>query len=65
MKHQYVTLREFAEEFRISRATIYRQLRAGELRAVKFGARTLIPVEIVKEWRESRPEYRPLVGRAA
>lgn len=50
-----LTIRKFTEVYGISRAKIYRLIEAGELRAVKVGTRTLIPVVSAKNWFESLP----------
>ena len=39
----------------ISRSKLYEELSAGRLRAVKAGARTLIPVEAADAWLRSLP----------
>jgi excisionase family DNA binding protein len=39
----------------ISRSTLYEEIAAGRLRAVKCGNRTLIPVVAAKAWLESLP----------
>jgi len=51
-----LTIRRFTEIYGISRAKTYRLIEAGELRAVKVGTRTLIPVDSAKSWFESLPE---------
>lgn len=41
----------------ISRSALYEALRRGELRAVKAGRRTLIPVADLQEYLASLPQY--------
>jgi excisionase family DNA binding protein len=44
---------EFAAAFGLSRTTVKRLIRSGELRAYRVGRRTLLPSSVVEEW-ESR-----------
>ncbi|QJU60412.1 helix-turn-helix domain-containing protein [Sphingomonas sp. AP4-R1] len=43
----------------LSRATFYKLLSAGEVRAVKSGKRTLIPLESLREYAASLPAWAP------
>lgn len=42
------TIEEAAEAIGISRATVYRMIRAGELKKFTFGGRTLIRADVVQ-----------------
>lgn len=50
MTHLAYTVNEACEAARISRNTLYRNIRAGHVRAVKCGSRTLIPREGFDTW---------------
>jgi excisionase family DNA binding protein len=39
------TIAEFCEAYRVHRATVWRMIKAGELRSFTIGRRVLIPVE--------------------
>lgn len=47
---------EFAEEFGISRATVYNELAAGRLKSKKRGRSTLIYHDHGVEWFEALPD---------
>jgi excisionase family DNA binding protein len=55
----HLTLPDFSQRFRVSRNTIYRELAAGRLHAVKAGTRTLIPLAEAERWAASLPTYQP------
>lgn len=38
----------------VGKSFIYAELRAGRLRSIKAGRRTLIPVESLREWLQAR-----------
>jgi excisionase family DNA binding protein len=40
----------------ISRSTLYEEISAGRLKAVKCGSRTLIPTAEIKAWLDRLPE---------
>ena len=44
---RYLTVREFAEVTRISRATVYRLIRSGAVPVTRFGRRLVVPRDIV------------------
>ena len=52
MHDQALTVKEFCTVFRICRATFYNEVRRGNLRAVKMGAKTLVLREDVEAWVE-------------
>ena len=50
-----ITIAEFTQIYCVSRAKTYQLLKAGELRAIKLGRRTLIPTEAAEKWFRSLP----------
>jgi excisionase family DNA binding protein len=56
-----VTIREAARVSGLSRSEIYRRLAAGDLKAIKSGARTLVLMESMKRYLASLPaaQFRP------
>jgi hypothetical protein len=55
-KPEWATIRGFSEMTGISRSSIYLALGRGDLRAKKFGTRTLIDVRHGLGWLQSLPE---------
>lgn len=53
-----LTLDETAKALGVSRATIYRMLRAGRLSAIKVRRRTLIPTPVIAALVASAPQWR-------
>ncbi|WP_373696460.1 excisionase family DNA-binding protein [Hyphobacterium lacteum] len=51
-----MTIDRFVSAYGVSRAKTYQLLKAGELRGVKVGRRTLIPAESAETWFASLPE---------
>ena len=51
-----LTVDEFGQAYGPGRTTIYEEIKAGRLKALKFGRRTLIPRESADEWLASLPE---------
>lgn len=49
---------EFMAWSRLGRTKVYELIGSQELRAIKSGRRTLIPVEAAKAWLEAQPVYR-------
>ena len=49
---------DFATNNGICRATVYKEIRIGRLRAVKAGNRTLILEEDAEKWRKSLPAFK-------
>jgi hypothetical protein len=49
------TLKDFAAWSRLSRTTIWRQARAGRLRTLRIGGRTMIRVADAHAWLNSHP----------
>lgn len=54
----FMTINEFMAWSRLGRTKVYELLGSEELRAVKFGRRTLIPVEAAHAWLAEQPVYR-------
>lgn len=52
-----LSINETTRVLSTSRSAIYRYLKAGRLRAVKVGARTLIPMDSAREFLASCPPY--------
>jgi len=46
----------------IGRTTFYAMLSNGQLTAVKFGRRTLVPYVEIQRWSDSLPQYRRSVS---
>jgi excisionase family DNA binding protein len=53
-----LTLKDFCDAYRVCRETTYKQIRAGRLRAVKLGRKTLILRADAEVWAASLPELR-------
>ncbi len=49
-------VKEACDKLSISRSTLYEEIAAGRLKAVKCGSRTLIPTAAAKSWLHSLPE---------
>ena len=49
------SIAEFSEYYGIGRTRVYAEIRAGRLRAIKVGQRTLIIVDDAEAWLLSRP----------
>jgi excisionase family DNA binding protein len=54
-----LSVREFCERYGVGRSTVYAQFKAGRLRAIKVGRRTLINVADAEGWFHSLPALRP------
>jgi len=54
---------EFCQQFGVSRSTIYRELNAGRLKAVKVGRRTLLAEEDIDAWWMQRYQLRSYIPR--
>ena len=52
-----LTVNETTRVLSTSRSAIYRYLKAGRLRAIKVGTRTLIPMDSAREFLASCPPY--------
>jgi excisionase family DNA binding protein len=50
---------EAAKAAGISRSTLYEEIRRGELRVLKVGRRSIIRVDDLKRWLDSRPTVDP------
>jgi hypothetical protein len=44
----------------LSRASMYREIRAGRLKVTKIGKRTIVTIEQAKDWLERRARTTPL-----
>ena len=53
-----LTLKDFCDAYRVCRETAYQQIRAGRLRAVKLGRKTLILRADAEVWAAALPELR-------
>jgi excisionase family DNA binding protein len=56
-----LTIPQFVAEYSIPRSTVYALIKAGELKALKCGRRTLIAREAAEAWLRSLPA----AGRSA
>lgn len=54
-----VSVPEAARMLSVCRATFYKLLETGDVRAVKHGRRTLIPVTALRAYAASLPEMQP------
>jgi hypothetical protein len=52
-----ITIRQFQTEFGPKRTATYKLLKAGKIKAVKFGRHTYIDHQSAKDWAESLPPY--------
>lgn len=50
---------ELAKSTGVGRTTIYEQIKAGRLRPVKCGKRTLVPEEEARRWLDRLPDASP------
>jgi excisionase family DNA binding protein len=53
-----LTIKELCAAYRLCRETVYREIRARRLRAVKLGRKTLILRADAEAWAASLPELR-------
>jgi excisionase family DNA binding protein len=58
------TVRDAAEAASTSRTTVYEEMKAGRLRAVKINGSTVILAEDLKKWLDALPPYAPQNGDA-
>jgi excisionase family DNA binding protein len=59
---QFVTINEFISATRISRPTVSRRIKAGEIPAVHLGSRVLIPASYLKELEDKARTPKPPAG---
>lgn len=59
MNQLSLNLVEAARTAGISRSTLYKEIRRGELRVRKIGRRSIILIDDLKEWLDSRPTVGP------
>ena len=52
MEQRMLTVRGFGEAYSVGKTKTYELINSGELRRVKFGARSLIPIESAEAWRD-------------
>jgi len=57
-----LTIKDFCDAYRLCREKAYQEMRAGRLRAVKLGRKTLILRADADAWAASLPELRT-IGR--
>jgi len=55
---QVFSIEEFCRSFGIGKTRTYAEIKAGRLRAIKCGARTLITTEAAKDWLAQLPTAR-------
>lgn len=55
---------EVAEWLRVSRMTVYRLIRAGQLRALRLGKNYRIPRSWVRQYLETRKVKRPIASKS-
>ena len=48
-----ITINEFCKAYSIGRTSAYDKIKVGRLRVVKFGKRTLVPIDNAEKWLES------------
>lgn len=51
------TINGFCQQYAASRRTVYREIHAGRLKAVKRGYRTIITAEAAQAWLEALPDF--------
>ncbi|MCL2802672.1 MAG: helix-turn-helix domain-containing protein [Micrococcales bacterium] len=56
-RQQFYTVAEVAETMRVSGMTIYRLIRAGELRALRVGHSYRVPEEALNEYLDSTAQF--------
>ena len=56
MSRQAYRISEAAEAYAVSRMTLHRAIRAGDLEAKKVGARLVISAAALEKWFEGLPE---------
>jgi excisionase family DNA binding protein len=54
-----LTIAEACAAARIGRTSLYREVKAGKLRAIKRGRRTLILLTDLRRWLQSSPAIKP------
>lgn len=50
-----MSVKSFCEAYDVGETTVYRLMASGNLRAVKVGRKTLIPMEAARDWLKSLP----------
>ena len=48
-----ISINEFCKAYSIGRTSAYDEIKVGRLRVVKFGRRTLVPIDNAEKWLES------------
>jgi excisionase family DNA binding protein len=51
-----LSIEEFCSRYGIGRTTVYSEIKAGRLKAVKVGRRTLVPDHAGEAWLRSLPQ---------
>lgn len=57
-----VSVEDAAQMLSICRASLYKLLGSGEIRSVKHGRRTLVPVQSLREWAAGLPGMSPTLA---
>lgn len=51
------SVKDFMSAFGVCRTTVYAEIKRGNLHAVKYGKRTIIPAKAADGWLASLPEF--------
>ncbi|MDE6906334.1 MAG: helix-turn-helix domain-containing protein [Lachnospiraceae bacterium] len=54
MDESYMTIKEFCERMQVSTSTVYRMIKSGQIKAIKFGRYWKIPRDIFNSIRTNR-----------
>jgi excisionase family DNA binding protein len=60
-----MSIRAFCERYDIGRTKVYGEIRAGRLRALKVGKRTLISADAAEEWLNRLPAINEAIDEVA
>jgi excisionase family DNA binding protein len=59
------TISEACAAARIGRSTLYKHIRVGDLRAIKIGSRTCIPIDELYRWLNAMPTSFSVLGSSS